>query len=76
MPIEVCGFLAENEWLFSATCDDGSHPITKRKEAEAARSGNEGRGGRCGSIIDLYKVKCPEATYDIHIDAYVCPLTE
>jgi hypothetical protein len=75
-PIEVCGFLAENEWLFGATCDDGSHPITKRKEAEASRPGNEGPGGRCGSIIDLYKVKCPEATYEIHIDAYVCPLTE
>jgi hypothetical protein len=75
-PIEVCGFIAENEWLFAATCDDGSHPISTRKKAEAARPGNEGPAGRCGSIIDLYKVKCPEATYEIHIDAYVCPLMQ
>jgi hypothetical protein len=75
-PIEVCGFLAENEWLFAATCDDGSHPIKTRVQAEQARVGNEGHAGRCGSIVDLYKVKCPEKTYEVHIDLYVCPLTE
>jgi hypothetical protein len=75
-PVEVCGFRAENEWLYTATCDDGSHPIANRDQAEQSRNGNEGGGGRCGSIIDLYNVKCPEATYAVHIDAYVCPLVE
>ncbi len=75
-PVEVCGLRAENEWLFAATCDNGSHPIVNRDQAEKARTGNEGGGGRCGSIIDRYQVKCPETTYDIHIDAYVCPLAK
>ena len=26
------------------------------------------------SIIDLYEVPCPEGTYAIYIDAYVCPV--
>ncbi|HEY3805665.1 MAG TPA: hypothetical protein VGL61_23825 [Kofleriaceae bacterium] len=75
-PLEVCGFIAENHWLIDAACDDGSHPIATRPQAEASRVGNEGTAGRCGSIVDLYRVKCPEATYELHIDAYVCPLTE
>ena len=73
-PIEVCGIPAENEWLAAMACDDGSNPIHDHHEAELSRVGNVGRGGRCGSIIDLYRVKCPEATYDIYLDGYVCPL--
>jgi hypothetical protein len=75
-PIEVCGFIAENEWLFAATCQDGSHPIMSRSQAESARVGNVGPGGRCGSIVDRYRIACPEETYDIYIDGYVCPLAE
>lgn len=73
-PIEVCGITSENQWLVGTTCDDGSHPYESRADAEIARVGNVGQGGRCGSIIDLYKVKCPEATYEIYLDGYVCPL--
>ncbi|MDB4958822.1 MAG: hypothetical protein JWO36_6391 [Myxococcales bacterium] len=73
-PIEICGIKAENEWLVNATCENGSHPFQTRSDAEAARFGNVGEGGRCGSIIDLYKVKCVEQTYDVFIDGYVCPL--
>jgi hypothetical protein len=75
-PIEVCGIPAENEWLAATACDDGSTPIHDHHEAEVARVGNVGRGGRCGSIVDLYRVKCPEATYDIYLDGYVCPRSE
>jgi hypothetical protein len=75
-PVEVCGIPAENEWLVAATCNDGSHPFHGRSEAEGSRSGNVGEAGRCGSIIDLYKVKCPEATYEIYLDGYVCPLSQ
>lgn len=69
LPIEMCGIRDENTWLVSLTCNDGSHPIM---DAETARVGNVGSGGRCNSIIDKYSVKCPENTYDIFIDAYVC----
>jgi hypothetical protein len=72
-PIEVCGIPTENDWLAQMSCDDGSHPITNRGAAEAVRVGNVGSGGRCGSIIDLYRVTCPEKSYDIYIDGYVCP---
>lgn len=70
-PVEMCGVPAENEWLESLTCDDGSKPFGN---AENVRAGNVGSGGRCGSIIDQYVVKCPGGkTYPIFIDAYVCP---
>jgi len=74
-PVEVCGVAgAENEWLAQVACNDGSHPIHSAPEAETVRVGNVGGGGRCGSIIDLYRVKCPEKSYDIYIDGYICPL--
>lgn len=72
-PVEVCGIPAENQWLVDAACDDGSHPFRDTSDAEGSRAGNVGEAGRCGSIIDLYKVKCPEASYDIYLDGYVCP---
>ncbi|MBZ0237828.1 MAG: hypothetical protein K8M05_36275 [Deltaproteobacteria bacterium] len=72
-PVEVCGIPAQMEWLLGATCDDGSRPFRDYDHAHSARVGNVGEGGRCGSIIDLYEVPCPEGTYSIFIDAYVCP---
>ena len=74
LPIEMCGIPAENRWLGTLACDDGSRPIKSSVDAENSRSGNVGEGGRCRSILDLYKVTCPEKTYDIYIDAYICPL--
>jgi len=72
-PIETCGIAAGLDWLVAATCADGSHPIATRDAGEAARVGNVGRGGKCGSIVDQYRVACPEAAYDVFIDGYVCP---
>ena len=73
-PIEMCGIAGGIDWLTVARCDDGSHPIVDRDTAEASRAGNVGSGGRCGSVIDLYKVKCPERSYDIYVDGYICPI--
>lgn len=73
-PIEVCGIPAEGEWLARVTCDDGSNPFHSPEQAEPARVGNVGPGGRCGAIVDLYEVACPEKTYEVYLDAYVCPL--
>jgi len=73
-PIEMCGVPAATDWLTSLRCDDGSQPIRDVNDAEAARPGNVGAGGRCRSIIDRYVIPCPEASYEIFIDAYICPL--
>ncbi|HUJ63715.1 MAG TPA: hypothetical protein VLX92_34685 [Kofleriaceae bacterium] len=75
-PVEVCGIPTENDWLTTLTCEDGTHPVKNNGEAEMTRVGNLGPGGRCNSIIDLYRVKCPEASYDIYLDGYVCPAAE
>ena len=73
LPVEVCTIAGETGWLQDLACDDGSRPLDNDKGPEMARVGNLGKGGRCGSIIDLYKVQCPEKTYDIYVDGYVCP---
>jgi hypothetical protein len=62
LPLEVCTIDNESELLTTLACEDDSHPIADHAAAEMARVGNVGKGGRCGSIIDLYRVKCPEAT--------------
>ncbi|HEX7843443.1 MAG TPA: hypothetical protein VF469_38485 [Kofleriaceae bacterium] len=72
-PVEMCGVRAATEWLTMLRCDDGSQPIKNVDDAEHARSGNVGPGGRCHSIIDRYLVPCPEQRYEIFIDAYICP---
>jgi hypothetical protein len=71
-PIELCSVPAENMWLASSTCADGSHPYKSPDDVEASRAGNVGPGGRCGGIIDLYKATCPEKTYDVYIDMNLC----
>lgn len=72
-PIEMCGVRGATEWLTTLRCDDGSQPIKNVDDAEHARPGNVGPGGRCHSIIDRYLVACPEQRYAIFIDAYICP---
>jgi hypothetical protein len=74
LPVEMCGVPAANEWLRSLRCNDGSQPIKSNDDAERARPGNVGPGGRCAAVIDDYRVTCPERSYEIFIDAYACPL--
>lgn len=61
------------ELLTRLVCDDGSQPFVNPQQAHAARRGAVGQGGRCGSVIDLYDVVCPEGAYEIYMDLYVCP---
>ncbi len=70
--VEVCGPSGEIDWLFATSCADGSHPFADRSSAHAARRGSTGSGSRCGSIIDLYVVPCPEQTYEVYMDMYMC----
>jgi len=72
-PIELCGVSTENWWLSTLQCEDGSHPLSNNSAAEQARLGNVGSGGRCGSSIDHYEVRCPEQVYEVFLDSYVCP---
>lgn len=72
-PVEVCGVQEQLDFLMALECADGSNPYTSRDQAHASRVGNVGPGGRCGSIIDLYVMPCPEGQQQIHMDLYVCP---
>lgn len=72
-PVEVCDVGGENQWLVASRCADGSAPIKSGLDAMTARQGSVGAGGRCGSILDHYKVACPEQDYDVYIDMYMCP---
>jgi len=73
-PIEVCGVKGEVEWLLAATCADGSSPYKGDWDtAHASRTGSTGNGGRCDAILDVYEAKCPEKTYEVYMDMYVCP---
>ena len=69
-PIEVCGVRGEMRWLKTVTCADGSNPYGANPDD--VRTGETGLGGRCHTIIDLYPAKCPEATYQIYMDLYMC----
>lgn len=71
-PIEVCGVTGSRQWLMAAACTDGSHPLATAPAVMQSRAGNVGPGGRCHSIIDHYVVPCPEATYDVYVDMYMC----
>jgi hypothetical protein len=75
-PIELCGVTTENYWVTTLACDDGSHPFKKHTDAEKTRMSNAGAGGRCNSIIDHYRVTCPEHPYDLYLDSFVCPNPE
>lgn len=72
-PAEACGVEGQIELLMRLTCADGANPFGSFGEAHGSRAGNVGPGGACGHIIDLYRVPCPEQTYEVFIDLYVCP---
>jgi hypothetical protein len=71
-PVEVCGVGGEMSWLTAMKCADGSSAYKPGENPDDTRTGDTGAGGRCGSIIDLYPAKCPEATYQVYMDMYMC----
>ncbi len=72
VPIEVCHADEEYAWIASLVCDDGTRPFATPGDAARSRAGSVGGGGRCGAVLDLYVVECPEATYKIYMDMYHC----
>lgn len=72
-PLEECGLRAVVQRLATLTCDDGESPFQgELQAAHQSRAGNVGAGGRCGNILDRYEVKCPEKTYSVFADMYLC----
>lgn len=74
--VQVCDVRGQVEWLTRVRCDDGSNPFASLEAAHESRTGNVGPGGPCGHIIDLYEVPCPERTYEVYMDLYVCAQSE
>jgi len=72
-PAEVCAIAGELELLTRLRCADGTSPFADAADAHAARVKNVGPGGRCGSVVDLYRVPCEEQTWEVFLDMYVCP---
>ena len=72
VPIEVCGVLGQLMWLTNLVCANGQPPFQSARDAHASRQGSVGGGGRCGAIIDLYSVPCPERNYEVYLDMYQC----
>jgi hypothetical protein len=52
--------------------DERGDPGGRRSELAGSRVGNTGTGGRCGTIIDLYAVPCPDKQYEVYMDMYHC----
>lgn len=75
-PVEVCGIADEIGWLKRMACVDGSRPFQNVGAEGPKRDSWLSRGGRCESVIDRYTVACPEKTYTIHVDRYVCPIAQ
>lgn len=73
-PIEVCGIDGEVAWMTRAACNGGKHPFESAMQANERRDSYASTGGRCNSILDRYTVECPEATYTIFVDRYICPM--
>jgi len=71
-PVEVCGARGQVAWLLRARCPGGTAPFTDGRTAHGSRAGNVGSGGRCGKVVDLYKVPCPGKTYSIFMSLYHC----
>ena len=71
-PVEVCHVRGQLAYLIALRCPDGSKPFTSPRHAHSNRVGNVGPGGRCGSIIDLYEVPCPDQPYKVFMDMYMC----
>jgi hypothetical protein len=72
-PLEECSLRSVLERLTELTCADGSQPFGgDLGRAHQSRRGSAGAGGRCSDIIDVYDVPCPEATYPVFADMYLC----
>jgi hypothetical protein len=71
-PIEVCTVRGQLRWLMAVRCPDGTNPYPNPRAAHGSRAGNVGPGGRCGRIVDRYRVPCADRVYEVYMDLYHC----
>jgi ankyrin repeat protein len=72
VPVEVCRPFGEAQYLKGLACEGGESPFETLEGVKEARAGSVGKGGRCGNLVDLFIVHCPEASYKIYMDMYNC----
>ena len=65
-PIEVCGLDGVRKWLEATKCPDGS------AGKQGGRFDSVGLGGRCNTMIERYKVGCPDGTLNIVFAVHFC----
>lgn len=68
----MCGAWAQQRFLASLACASPGAAHEAAPPVGFHRVGNVGLGGRCGTIIDLYEVECPEGIYRVFMDLYHC----
>jgi len=65
-PIEVCGLEGARKWLESTRCPDGSVGV------QGGRFDSIGLGGRCTTMIERFKVGCPDGALNIVFAVHFC----
>ena len=65
-PIEVCGLEGARKWLEATKCPDGSDA------RQGGRFDSIGIGGRCNTMIERFKVGCPDGTINIVMAVHFC----
>lgn len=70
--VEVCGVQGELAALMSLRCEDGSQPYDSPQQAHASRTGSGDWPTRCGTPADHYVIPCPERSYEMVFDMYMC----
>ncbi len=65
-PIEVCGLEGARVWLEKTKCPDGSVGI------QGGRFDSLGFGGRCNTMIERFKVGCPDGNLNVVFAVHFC----
>jgi hypothetical protein len=65
-PIEVCGLEGVRKWIEAAKCPDGS------AGSQQGRVGSVGLGGRCNTMIEKFKVGCPDGSINMFFAVHFC----
>lgn len=65
-PIEVCGLEGARKWIAAARCPDGS------VASGEGRVGSVGLGGRCNTMIEKFKVSCPDGPINVFFAVHFC----
>jgi hypothetical protein len=65
-PVEVCGLEGARLWLENTKCPDGS------AGTQQGRVGSIGLGGRCNTMLEKFKVGCPDGSINVLIAVHFC----